>query len=52
MFSSRKSNLANADLGSGETLFDFLKRKKKVSLEDSVKKSRKLPSNELSFSHI
>lgn len=52
MFSSRKSNLSNADMGTGETLFDFLKRKKRVSLEDSVVKSRKIPSSDLSISHI
>ena len=32
MFSTGKKSLNSNDLHSGETLFDFLKRKKKVSL--------------------
>jgi hypothetical protein len=32
MFSSRRSKLSNSDSIEGESLFDFLKRKKRVSL--------------------
>jgi hypothetical protein len=39
MFSTGRKSLNYGDLHSGETLFDFLKRKKKYALEESFKKS-------------
>lgn len=41
MFTSRRAKLSNADSTPGESLFDFLRRKKRVSLEDSFIESRK-----------
>ena len=40
MFSSQKKSNNYGDIKSGETLFDFLKRKKKFALDQSFSKSR------------
>ena len=40
MLSSQKKNSNYGDIKNGETLFDFLKRKKKFELDRSFSKSR------------
>lgn len=42
MFSSKKKeyNLNNSDLKTSGTLFEFLKKKKKISVDNSLQKSR------------
>ena len=40
MFSSQRKSNNYGDIKSGETLFDFLKRKKKFALDQSFSKSR------------
>lgn len=51
MFNSKREGLSKNVVGAGETLFDFLKKKKKMSLENSIKMSR-IETMELSFSNV
>lgn len=51
MFSSRRASLSNADTGAGGTLFDFLKKKRILSRENSVSNTARAPAD-LSFSNI
>lgn len=52
MFRSQSKGTDNYDtLRNGETLFDFLKRKKKVSLEDTINKKSKFHHSKTKSNH-